>query len=152
MNYQHLTTKELIRYLDLTSTDPLVRKLIQLLQDESLIEELEAVGMDPDSKVFKDDGWEYRSPGEYIEHLRREVDYYVGERNHAEDQVLELEAEIKRLGTMSIVNFIADVKHKLDMNNLETARANNRAESERVLRKEAEQKFEFWDKMNHGVK
>lgn len=152
MNYENLSVKELIHYLDLYHEDPLVRRLAVALREESLIEELEAVGMDPDTKAFRDDGWDYRSPGEYIQHLRNEIDYYVRERNEAEDRVLELESEIKRLSTMSIVNFIADVKHKLDMNNLETARANNRAEAEREARKESEQKFEFWEKLNHGIR
>jgi hypothetical protein len=151
MNYQHLTVKELIRYLDLTSTDPLVRKLIQLLQDESLVEELAEAGMDPVTQEFKHD-WEYFGPASYIEKLRNDVDYYVEECNNLENKVRELEGEVTRMSTVSLVNFIADVQHKLEMNKLETARANNRAEAERAARKEAEQKFEFWDKMNHGVK
>lgn len=151
MNYAAMTTKELIHYLDLYSDDPVVRRLVRLLQEESLVEELAALGMDPVTREFKHD-WEYYGPAEYIEKLRGDIDYYVEECNDLENQVRELEGEVTRMSTVSLVNFIADVKHKLDMNNLETARANNRAEAERAARKEAEQKFEFWDKMNHGVK
>lgn len=152
MNYQHLTAKELIRYLDLTSTDPLVRKLIQLLQDESLMEELEAVGMDPDTKAFRDDGWEYRSPGEYIEHLRRERDYYLEESDDQRRQIDQLEAEVKRMGTINLMNFIADVQHKMEMTTMEKDRAVRAAAADRKLREEAEHKFEFWEKMNHGIR
>lgn len=151
MNYQHLTAGELIRYLDLTSTDPLVRKLIQLLQDESLIYELESAGMDPVTREFKHD-WEYFGPASYIEKLRNDVDYYVEECNNLENKVRELEGEVTRMSTVSLVNFIADVHHKLEMSKFEQGRAERRAEAEREARKEAEQKFEFWDKMNHGVK
>lgn len=152
MNYNHLTAKELIHYLDLNSTDPLVLRLVKLLQEESLVEELEEAGMDPVTKEFRDDGWNYRGPAEYIQHLRNDLDYYVRECDDLQNQVYDLEKEIKNLSTISLVNFIADVKHKLDMTIMEKDRANAKAEEERVKRKEAEQKFEFWDKMNHGIR
>lgn len=151
MNYEHLTAKELIHYLDLYSEDPMVRRLVRLLQEDWLMEELIDAGMDPDSRQFKHD-WEYYGPREYIEHLRNDVDYYVRERDEMEAQVFELEKEVKRLGTISLVNFIADVHHKLEMAKMEQGRAERIAEHEKTLRKEAEQKFEFWDKMNHGIK
>ena len=152
MNYEHLSVKELIHYLDLYHEDPLVRRLVKLLREESLIEDLEQVGMDPVDKVFKDDGWEYRTPSEYIQHLRNDIDYHVRECDDLQSQVYDLEKEVNRLSTIGIMNFVADVKHKLDMTIMEKDRAIARAEEEKVLRKSAEQKFEFWDKMNHGIK
>lgn len=151
MRTEHLTTKELINYLDFTSTDPMVRRLIQLLQEEGLVHELVEVGMDPVGRTFEHD-WQYLSPGNYIVQLRNDAEYYMDERNQMELEKDELEREVARLSTLSLVSFIADVQHKLEMTNMECARANKRAEQERELRKEAEQKFEFWDKMNHGVK
>jgi hypothetical protein len=152
MNYEHLTAKELINYLDLYHEDPLVRRLVTLLREESLIEELEEAGMDPVTKEFRDDGWNYLGPGEYIEHLRNDVDYYVREAEELQGQVHELEKEVKRFSTVNLVSFIADVHHKLEMAKMEQGRAERIAEQERVLSKTAEQKFEFWDKMNHGIK
>jgi predicted Holliday junction resolvase-like endonuclease len=76
----------------------------------------------------------------------------MDERDQMEHEKDELEREVTRLSTMSLVNFVADVQHKMEMNTMERDRAVKRAEQERELRKEAEQKFEFWDKMNHGVK
>jgi hypothetical protein len=151
MRTEHLTTKELINYLDFTSTDPLVRRLIQLLQEDSLVQQLTEVGMDPLARTFEHD-WQHLSPGNYIVELRRDAEYYMDERDQMEQEKDQLEREVTRLSTMSLVNFVADVQHKMEMNNMELARANKRAEQERELRKEAEQKFEFWDKMNHGVK
>ena len=151
MNYTNLTKSELIRYLDLSSTDPLVRKLVTLLQEEGLVRELTEVGMDPVTHKFEYD-YDFYGPAEYINHLCNEVDFYQREREEAEYQIHQLEKEIKGLSTMTLMNFIADVNHKMEMNNLELARANNRAEAERAQRKEAEQKFEFWEKLNHGIK
>ena len=152
MNYEHLSVKELIHYLDLYHKDPLVRRLVKLLREESLIEDLEQVGMDPVSKVFKDDGWEYRTPGEYIEHLRNDIDYHVRECDNLQSQVHDLEKEVKRLSTISLVSFIADVHQTLETAKMEEGRARRIAEHEKKLREEAEHKFEFWDKMNHGIK
>ena len=152
MNYENLSVKELIHYLDLYHEDPLVRRLVTLLREESLVEELEDAGMDPVTKTFRTDGWNYRGPAEYIQHLRNDLDYYVREADDLQNKVYDLEKEIKNLSTISLVNFIADVHHKLEMAKMEQGRAERIAEQERVLRKTAEQKFEFWDKMNHGIK
>jgi DNA-binding helix-hairpin-helix protein with protein kinase domain len=151
MRTEHLTTKELINYLDFTSTDPLVRRLIQLLQEDSLAQSLTEVGMDPVGRTFEHD-WQHLSPSNYIVQLRNDAEYYMDERDQMEQEKDELEREVTRLSTLSLVNFIADVHHKMEMNTMERDRAVKRAEQERELRKEAEQKFEFWDKMNHGVK
>jgi uncharacterized protein YlxW (UPF0749 family) len=56
------------------------------------------------------------------------------------------------LSTTSLVKFIADVHQTLEMNKSERDRALRQSEQERERRKEAEQKFEFWEKLNHGVK
>ena len=152
MNYEHLSVKELIHYLDLYHEDPLVRRLVKLLREESLIEDLEQVGMDPVDKVFKDDGWEYRTPSEYIQHLRNDIDYHVRECDDLQSQVYDLEKEVNRLSTIGIMNFVADVHHKLEMAKMEQGRAERIAEHEKKLRQEAEQKFEFWEKLNHGIK
>jgi hypothetical protein len=107
--------------------------------------------MDPVARTFEHD-WQHLSPSNYIVELRKDAEYYMDERDQMEHEKDELEREVTRLSTMSLVNFVADVQHKMEMNNMEKDRAVKRAEQERELRKEAEQKFEFWDKMNHGVK
>lgn len=152
MNYNHLTAKELIRYLGLTSTDPLVCRLVTLLQEESLIEELEEAGMDPVTKEFKDDGWNHRGPAEYIQHLRNDVDYYVREAEDLQEQVYSLEKEVAKLGARGVASLLADIHHTLEAAKMEEGRQRRIAENERKLREEAEQKFEFWEKLNHGIK
>lgn len=151
MKTEHLTIKELINYLDFTSTDPMVLRLVHSLKNESLSVELEEAGMDPTIRKFKDD-WEYFSPAEYINHLQRERDYYLEESDDQRHQIEQLEAEIKRMSTTTLMNFIADVQHKMEMTTMEKDRAVRAAAADRKLREEAEQKFEFWDKMNHGIR
>jgi hypothetical protein len=151
MNYNTLSDKELLNYLDLYSDDPVVRRLLKILEEDSLVQELTEVGMDPLARTFEHD-WQHLSPSNYIVELRRDAEYYMDERDAMEQEKEQLEREVTRLSTMSLVNFVADVQHKMEMNTMELARANKRAEQERELRKEAEQKFEFWDKINHGIK
>jgi hypothetical protein len=151
MNYDHLSARELIHYLDLYSEDPVVIRLVSLLKEESLVGELVEAGMDEDSMTFKAD-WQNMSPGEYIKHLENDVDYYVRERDELEQEKEHLEQEVNRLSTISLVKFIGDVSDKLDVAKSEMHRAQRIAENEKKLRQEAEQKFEFWEKLNHGVK
>ncbi len=151
MNYNNLSARELIHYLDLYSEDPIVLRLVKLLKEESIVQELVDVGMNPDTMTFEAD-YQHVSPGEYIDQLRRDVDYYVEERDSLENEVDELRQEVKRMSTIGIMNFVADVHHKLEMATLEKNRATRAAEEERKRREEAEQKFEFWDKLHHGIK
>ena len=49
MNYNAMTDRELLHYLDLYSEDPVMRRLMHLLGNTrgSIVEELEEAGMDP---------------------------------------------------------------------------------------------------------
>ena len=151
MNYLTMSTKELIHYLDLYSEDPVVRRLVQLVQEESIVQELVDVGMDPKDRTFEHD-WQSLSPGEYISQLRRDMEYHIEERDELEQEKEHLEREVNRLSTTSLVKFIADVHQTLEMNKMDMNRYKRDAEHEKKLREEAEQKFEFWDKMNHGIR
>jgi predicted RNase H-like nuclease (RuvC/YqgF family) len=152
MNYNNLSVKELVHYLDLYNDDPLVRRLVVLLREESLIEELEAVGMDPATKEFKDEGWNYRGPAEYIEHLRNEIDYYVREADDLQTEVHNLEKEVAKLSARGVASLLAEVHDTLEAAKMEEGRYRRMAEHEKKLREEAEHKFEFWEKLNHGIK
>ena len=55
MNYNAMTLPELVHYLDLYNTDPMVQRLIQRLDHSDLRLELEEAGMDHVSGMFKDD-------------------------------------------------------------------------------------------------
>lgn len=96
-NINHLTFEELINYLDLTTTDPSVRRLIDMLCNDNtnLIKELMDEGMSRDF-IFEED-YESYSPGEYIRHLRNEVDYYSSEIDEKQYELERAERRIKAL-------------------------------------------------------
>ncbi len=151
MNYNSLSDKELLNYLDLYSDDPVVRRLLKILEEGSIMQELVDAGMNPNDKTFEHE-WQHLSPGDYIVQLRRDMEYYIDERDELEQEKEQLEREVNRLSITSLVKFIADVHQTLEMNKSERDRALRQSEQERERRKEAEQKFEFWEKLNHGVK
>jgi len=146
-----LSNQELVNRLWLESTDPTVRKLLEIFNEESLIDELKSAGMDIKNMAFESD-YQWYSPAEYIHHLRSDVQYYMDEADDLRNEVDALNREINRLSTISLVNFIAEVKHKLEMTTMEKDRAVRAAENDRKLREDAEQKFEFWEKLHYGIK
>jgi hypothetical protein len=97
-NFNHLTYTELLNYLDLTATDPATRRLVELLyyDNTTLVQQLIDEGMDPTVFEFED-GYESYSPGEYIRHLRNEVDYYADEINVVKYDLKRAEARNESL-------------------------------------------------------
>ena len=96
-NLNYLTFEELINHLDRTTEDPGTRRLIDMLCNDntSLIKELMDEGMGKDF-IFEDDYDSY-SPGEYIKHLRNEVDYYSSE---IDEKQYELERAERRIDAL----------------------------------------------------
>ena len=152
MNYLNMTPKELVHYLDLYSEDPVVRRLVEFLSNNTLVEDLVEAGMDPVDMTFEYDGWERKTPADYIHALKNDVNYFEREADEKDYEIENLKKEVNRLSTKSLVSFIADVQQTLETAKMEQGRAERRAEHEKKLREEAEQKFEFWDKMNHGIR
>ena len=110
MNYNAMTDRELLHYLDLYSEDPVVRRLVHLLGEArgSLITDLEEAGMDPQTLTFGN-GWNTMYPGQYIEELRSQL-------HDAEDEVEELQYKLDEaveerdnLKTRGIMEFIQEV-------------------------------------------
>jgi predicted RNase H-like nuclease (RuvC/YqgF family) len=152
MNYVNMTPKELVHYLDLYSEDPVVRRLVEFLRQDTLVEDLVEVGMDPDNNTFRYDGYQDLPPSDYIRQLRNDADFYEREADDKSYEIENLNKEINRLSTKSLVSFIADVQQTLETAKMEEGRHRRIAEHEKKLREEAEQKFEFWEKMNHGIR
>ena len=147
MKYDHLTPGELISYLELTNTDPLVRRLLSLLQNENIKTELIKVGMDPSDCEFKED-WEYYSPGEYIRHLRGEVDYYSRESEEWEVKYHEMEKERDRLKARSVANLLHEMEEQVKRAQDDTHKAKRIAERYAEENKELTNKINVWHTMS----
>ena len=110
MNYESMTARELVHYLDLYSTDPVVRRLVKLFTHEELIAELVDAGMDPDTLMFQID-WGHESPGEYIQSLRNSLRDAEDEASELRHRCEDLDEQLEQLQTRSIMDFIDEVRH-----------------------------------------
>lgn len=141
MKYDHLSTNELIHYLDLTTTDPMVRRLIELIQSNTLKAELVEVGMDPEDCEFHYEGNYYR-PSEYIRQLHSDIDYHQREAADWESQHYEMERERDRLKTRSV----ADLLHSMEELNRQYIA--ERDQAKRLAERYAQSNKELNDKIN----
>ena len=139
MNLNHLTDDELIRYLDNTSDDPIVRRLIDIFlnNDNMIFQQLVDVGMNKDGRFESD--YEYLPVGQYIEHLRNEVDYYQREAEELEYKLEDEKEKSKRLSARSIAEVMSELKEQIavvDRKAKISEQERDRAIKERDLAKE----------------
>lgn len=122
MDTMFLSDDEFIHHYSITSTDPVIQRFVSLSKscydnDSSLYD----LGMDSNG-LFENT----YSAGEYIAHLQSEVDFYSRE-------VDELQTELHRLKTKTLIEFVAEVHHELKSAQHESTRAQreiNKLESE----------------------
>ena len=104
---------ELLHYLDLYSEDPLVRRLVTIMSRTrgGLITDLENAGMDPNTWQFETD-WQSMYPGDYIIHLRRQLELAEEDYEDVKRHKEELEDECDRLKSRSILQFLQEVERE----------------------------------------
>ena len=145
MKLNHLSDLELLHYLDLYSTDPVVQRLVDILSTTraGLVNDLVDAGMDPDLWIVEDDGDRY-TPGDYIVHLRSMVQHERDDRHTAEDEQERLQREVDRLSTRTIVDFLHEAKELVDQAERSAASAvRSRFDLERQ-NKELREQLDMW--------
>ncbi len=140
LNYSY---QELVHYLDLTTTDPMVRKLLEYINDkeENIIEGLVEVGMDPISCYFDYDGF-YHSPGSMIEQLRNDVDYHEREAAEWQEKYHNMKEERNRLRARTVADLLSEMQEQV-----QRAEA-DRNNSDRIAKKYEEENRELQEKIN----
>jgi len=140
LNYSY---RELVHYLDMHTTDPLVRRLINFILDgeDLVMTGLIDAGMDPLTFEFTD-SYEYYSPGDYIEKLRRDCDSMEQDLHIAQDEYETVVRERDRLSTRSVANLLMDMEELVKRSNAERDQAN------RVVRKVEQENDELKEKIN----
>lgn len=149
MNYNAMTDPELIHYLDLYATDPLVRRLARMLTDSrgALIDDLVAAGMDPDTWQFEGDH-EPMYPGAYIQHLRSDIDHLDSRLDATSRELDEAYEESTRLQTRTVMEFVEEVvqEKREAESRVRTARETvNEVQKENARLRE---QIDMWAKMN----
>jgi hypothetical protein len=150
MNYNSMSDQELLHYLDLSSNDPLIRRLINVLAKTrgALIDDLESAGMDSQSWTFGE-GWNKYSPGQYIEELRNDVERVEDELELAKEELEQMRDKRDQLKTRNIMQFITEVQKEQDA----AASRENAAykEAARVREENAKlrEQIDMWGRLNH---
>lgn len=149
MNYNAMSDHELMHYLDLYSTDPVVRRLIGVLARTrgALIDDLEAVGMDSQRWTFGD-GWTKYSPGQYIEELRHDVERAEDELRLAQDELSGMQDECDRLKTRTIMQFIEEVQSEKRISKANADEAHKEAARVRQENAKLREQIDMWGAMN----
>lgn len=147
MNYDAMTCRELIHYLDLNSTDPVVRKLVQYFSGAGLITELEQAGMDPATQTFTEDN-DIMDPGEYIESLRRRLRYAEDDLSDLQFKYEQAVEERDELKTRSIMDFVEEVWQEKRTAGYKVTEALKEAEHQRQENARLREQIDMWGRMN----
>jgi hypothetical protein len=146
MNLDMLSPQELIHYLDLYSTDPVVRKLVKMLEADNIIADLVDIGMDPLTQTFDSD-WDRDSPAEYIERLRSELEYAQEEQRIAEEDREYAQSETERYKNRSVAELLSDALREIDAAKSQASMAQREAEKLRNHNEDLTAKLNTWSIM-----
>jgi hypothetical protein len=149
MNYNSMSDYELLHYLDLSSDDLLIRRLINVLTKTrgALIDDLESAGMDSQSWTFGE-GWNKFSPGQYIEELRNDVRHAEDELELAQEALEQAIDERDQLKTRNIMQLITEAQQE---KNAAASRANEAWTETNRVRKENDklrEQIDMWGRLN----
>lgn len=144
MNYSHLSDAELLNYLDLTNDDPVVRRLIKMLAEGSIRQELTSIGMDPVSDTF-DHNYQDLSPAEYIEHLRRDLEWLDEECDQYKSELESTKQEAHKLKTRSVAELISELNTAIKVSDSAAHRASREAAKANEEREEMKSKLKVWN-------
>jgi hypothetical protein len=149
MNYRSMSDQELLHYLDLTSNDPLIRRLINVLAKTrgALIDDLESAGMDSQSWTFGE-GWTKYSPGQYIEELRNDLRQAEDELELAQaelEQAIDERDQLKVRGVMQLIDEVNKEKIRCSLMASDAVKESNRVREENDKLRE---QIDMWGKLN----
>ena len=149
MNYNAMGDTELLHYLDLYSEDPLIRRLVTILATArgGLITDLENAGMDPNTWQFETD-WQHMYPGDYIIHLRRQLDQAEQDYEDVKSHKEELEDECNRLKSRSILEFLQEVERERNNGQNLVKEAMATVKAFRDENTKLKEQIDMWGRMN----
>ena len=147
MNYESMTARELVHYLSMYNDDPLVRRLVSLFSNDSLVTELVDAGMDPDTQLFQID-WGHESPGEYIQSLRNSLRDAEDEASEWRHRCEDLEEQLEQLKTRSIMDFIDEVRHVKRNSEELVSDAMKTIKAYKDENESLKEKIDMWGRMN----
>lgn len=145
-----LSDKELLSHLDLTSDDPVIRRLIDIVRNAhgGLIDDLIDEGMDQDDYTFQD-GYrgDYYYAAAFIRMLREERDHWKEEHRILEDEAIELRDKLKAREALTVSGLIEELRnHTITAQSMQRM-ATRDLEKANEAREEMRKKLDMWDTM-----
>jgi hypothetical protein len=150
MNYNSMSDQELLHYLDLSSDDPLIRRLINVLATTrgALIDDLESAGMDSQSWTFGE-GWNKYSPGQYIEELRNDLRHAEDELELAQHELEQAIDERDQLKVRGVMQLIEEVNREKTRCSLIASDAMKDADRVRKENDKLREQIDMWGQLNN---
>jgi len=145
MNTQQLSDHELISYTIKFSNDPEKIRLATVIERTTgaIIDDLVDAGMDETYCTFRSEWGGNYHPGRYISLLEDEI-------RIRDDDIMQLRKELEELKTLTIMDFIQEVKQELTTAKYLVEQANQDRDAEKTARRRAERELEMWDVLTHG--
>lgn len=139
----HLTDNEFIDYCLKFETDPKVVRLAGVMDrmPGAILDDLEQAGMDPENCTFENT----YSPGQYIRHLKNEIDYLSNELN---DTLRELEDCKEQYETLTVAELINTLREKAIMANHQAEAYERQRHKAVAEREEMKNKLDMWAILN----
>jgi hypothetical protein len=145
MKTTHLTDQELVNHVIKFSNDPEKIRLATFMERTrgAIWDDLVDAGIDETYCTFTSEWGSTMHVGQYISHLREEIDI-------RDEELHQLREELEELKTRSIMDFIQEVKQELKTAKYLVEQANQERDAEKLARRRAERELEVWDVLTHG--
>ena len=149
MNYNAMSDTEFMHYLDIYNDDPIVRRLIGVLERTrgALVDDLVDAGMDARDWTFGD-GWSRESPGQYIQDLQQQIRSLEDDNDDLRKHKEELEDECDRLKSRSIGEFLQEVERERRNNQDLVREAMKTVKAYKDENENLKQKIDMWGALN----
>lgn len=149
MNYNSMSDTEFMHYLDVYSDDPVVRRLIGVLERTrgALVDDLVDAGMDDRHWTFGN-GWSQQSPGQYIRELRHELDQAESDLRLAQSELEDMQDECDRLKARSIMQFVEEVQQEKREAQGLVKDAMKTVQAYKKENDDLKEKIDMWGKLN----
>lgn len=149
MNYNAMSDAEFMHYLDIYSDDPVVRRLVGVLERTrgALVDDLVDAGMDTQDWTFGR-GWEKQSPGQYIQELQRQIWSLEDDNDDLRKHKEELEDECDRLKSRSVMEFLQEVEREKRENQSLVREAMKTVQAYKKENDNLKEKIDMWGKLN----
>lgn len=150
MNYNAMSDTEFMHYLDIYNDDPIVRRLIGVLERTrgALVDDLVDAGMDARDWTFGD-GWSRDSPGQYIQDLRHQIQGLEDDNDDLRKHKEELEDECARLKSRSVMEFLQEVEREKIENQSLVREAMKTIKLYKDENQSLKEKIDMWGRLNH---